>query len=357
MPAQSSPQPSRRQWWILGAVLLLTLMLVVVMATRAVVTRPGEPTAEPETPSTTEPRVFPTAPEPPFSVVDREPLTLPQSFRYAQGTFHLDAGSTYLVSFDLTTVKPEDAPGVGMYLGVSFSCTALGEDGEDDRGVGSIGGTENLLPGEPTSYVNHLVLTPQAGGLHSCSVLVNAPYDDVAAKGTTVELDVTWHVTELDGSAFQADVEQQLPMAIVPNAPATVVQQTIPAGELDAATLEVLLSLHVTTCTGINGSTENDRTWCTPEDVDQTGSDFDLTLRVDVLDVDGTVCDTLASSAQRVDLDKWRHHQLIPVSLPVEKPTELCGEQARVAAVVANRGPASLVVHQANTSLITVERD
>lgn len=358
MPAQASLWPSgRRRWLIGGAVLLIALLLIVAAVTGILDREPDGPATATDRSVTAEPRVFPQAPEPPFAVVDSEPLTLPQSFRYAEGTFRLDGGSTYLVSFELTTVKPEDAPGVGMYLGVSFSCTALGEDGEDDRGVGSIGGTENLLPGEHTSYVNHLVLTPQADGLRSCGVRVNAPYDDVAAKGTTVDLDVRWQVEEIDGAAFQADADQQLPMTISPGAPVAAIQQTIPAGELHRTALDVLLSLHVTTCTGTNGSTENDRTWCTPGDIDETGSDFDLTLRADVLDADGTVCDTLASSAQRVDLDKWRHHQLIPVSLPVEQPAELCGDTVRVAAMVENRGPASLVIHQANTSLITVERD
>lgn len=192
-------------------------------------------------------------------MVDREPLTLPQTFRFAQGEFYLQAGSTYLVSFDLSTVKPEEAPGAGMYLEVSFSCTT-----EDGRGVGSIGGTENLLPAEPVSYVNHLLVEPQADGVHSCSVRVNAPYDDVAAAGTTIDLTAHCWVTEIDGSAHQAVAEEHLPQTITPGRPEVAIQQEIPADELAATSLEVLSSLQVTTCTGINGSTENGRTWCTP---------------------------------------------------------------------------------------------
>lgn len=186
-----------------------------------------------------EPTSTPPVPRPPFSVVDREPLTLPQTFRFSQGEFYLQTGSTYLVSFDLSTVKPEDAPGVGMYLGVSFSCTT-----EEGRGVGSIGGTENLLPAEPVSYANHLLIEPQADGVQTCSMRVNAPYDDVAAAGTTIELTTHWRVTEIDGSAHQAAAEERLPQTITPGRPEVAMQQVIPSDQLEATSLKVL-----STCT------------------------------------------------------------------------------------------------------------
>lgn len=193
-----------------------------------------------------EPTSTPPVPRPPFSVVDREPLTLPQTFRFSQGEFYLQTGSTYLVSFDLSTLKSEAAPGIGMYLEVSFSCTT-----EDGRGVGSIGGTENLLPAEPVSYVNHLLIEPQADGVRSCSVRVNAPYDHVAAAGTTIDLTAHWWVTEIDGGAHQAIPEEHLPRNVTPGQPEVAIGQVIPSDELEAASLTLLSSLHVTTCTGI----------------------------------------------------------------------------------------------------------
>lgn len=351
MPAQPRCQPIRRRWWIAGGAALLALLLVLALlvSIRALAPGPGHPALDPEPTPGVEPAFMPPAPRPPFSVVDREPLTLPQTFRFAQGEFYVQAGSTDLVSFDLSTVKPEAAPGIGMYLGVPFSCTT-----EEGRGVGSIGGIENLLPAEPVSYNNHLLIGPQADGVHSCSIRVNAPYDDVAASGTTIDLTAHWRVTEIDGGAYQAIAEEHLPRTITPGQPEVAIWQVIPSDELEAASLTVLSSLHVTTCTGINGSTENGRTWCATDDVNETGSSFDVTTKVDVIGADGSVCALLAADAQSIGIDKWRHHQLIPRELAVDVPGSLCGDSLRVSVVIENRGPASLVVHESNTSLITV---
>lgn len=73
------------------------------MSIRALAPGPGHPALDPESTPGVVPAFIPPAPRPPFSVVDREPLTLPQTFRFAQGEFYLQAGSTYLVSFDLST--------------------------------------------------------------------------------------------------------------------------------------------------------------------------------------------------------------------------------------------------------------
>lgn len=110
----------------------------------------------------------------------------------------------------------------------------------------------------------------------------------------------------------------------------------------------------MTTCTGINGSTENGRTWYATDDVNETGSSLDIATRVDVIGADGSVCASLAADAQSIDIDKWRHHQLIPLELAVDVPGSLCGDSLRVSVVGENRGPASLVVHESSSSLITV---
>lgn len=88
--------------------------------------------------------------------------------------------------------------------------------------------------------------------------------------------------------------------------------------------------------------------------MDETGSSFGVTTRVDVIGDDESVCASLAARSQSIDIDKWRHHQLIPLDLPVDVPESLFGDALRVSAVIENREPASLVVHESNTSLITV---
>lgn len=183
---------------------------------------------------------------------------------------------------------------------------------------------------------------------------MNAPYDDVAAVGTTIDLTAHWWVAEIDGGAHQVMAEEHLPRTVTPGQAEVAIGQVIPSDELEAASLTVLSSLHVTTCTGINGSTENGRTWCATDDVNETGSSSDVTTKVDVIGADGSVCAPLAADAQSIDIDKWRHHQLIPLELAVDVPGSLCGDSLRVLVVIENRGPASLMVHESNTSLITV---
>lgn len=352
MPAHSGSAALRRRWCIGGGAVLVILVLVVTWLVISGTDRADQPrpTAAPAEPTTSAASTPPPAPEPPYKVVDDEPLTLPEEKRFAQQDFYLRGGDTYLATFDLTTVKPAAAPGVGMYLGISFSCAE-----EGGRGVGSIGGTENLLPGEPVTYANTIVLRPAEDGVYRCSVLANAPYDDVAAKGTTVQLDATWSVREAAGDVVETDTTGQLPTTVTPGAPTAVLREDIAAEDLERGAVEVRSSLHVTTCTGVNGSREDGRVWCGPDDIEEAGNDFDLTVRADVLGADGTVCGPLEASSQSIHLDKWRHHHLIPQTMPVQIPADLCGDTVRISVVIENTGPASLVIHESNTSLITVE--
>ncbi|MDO5663398.1 MAG: hypothetical protein Q4G40_11935, partial [Brachybacterium sp.] len=145
-----------------------------------------------------------------------------------------------------------------------------------------------------------------------------------------------------------------LPLTAPPSVRTLALEQTIPLAEVESANLDVLSGLHVTTCTGINGSREAGRAWCTEEDVDEDGTDFDVIVQADLLAADGSVCDSLAATQETIDLDKWRHHQLIPLELPVELPGSPCGDTARVSIAIDNRGPASLVVHESNTALVTL---
>ena len=291
---------------------------------------------------------LPPAPLTPYSVVDEVPLTLPQELRAAQGTFFLEGGRSYVATFTLSTVKPPDEPGLGMYLGVTFSCA-------DADGSGSewIGGTENLLRGEPATYRNQLLLTPKEDQVVSCSVRANAPYDDVAAAGATVDLDIHWRVAEAEGQAVSTPAEKRLPMTVDREARAFAFTERIPLQDRGPRKVSLLSSLHLTTCTIVNGSREDGRTWCAKDDLDEKGSTFDAELRVDVLDGDGKVCATIGKKTVTEALPLERHHQLLPLTAEFTVPEKLCGDALRAAVVVDNQGPASLVVHASNSSLIT----
>ena len=168
-------------------------------------------------------------------------MTLPQELRAARGSFYLESGKSYVATFSATTVKPPDEPGLGMYLGVTFSC--VGEDGSE-----WVGGTENLLRGEPVTYRNHLLLTPEADQVVSCSVHANAPYDDVAAAGPTIDLDIHWRAAEAEGQAVSTPSEDLLPMTVDAEDRAFAFAERISVEDRPVRTVSMLSSLNLTTC-------------------------------------------------------------------------------------------------------------
>lgn len=335
---------------IIAVVALLALVLVAVLLVRGGDgddTAPDSPSGSPTQSSPTP--TLPPAPAPPVSVVDEASLTLPEELRAADGSFYLERGTSYLASFEVSTVKPPDEPGLAMYLGITFSCT--GADGGTSEWIG---GTENLLVDQPVTYRNQLLLEPQQSQVVSCSVRANAPYDDVAAAGATIDLDITWSVRAGGDGAVSTPSEQRLPMTIGAGEREVVFLETLPVGDAQDRQVQLLSSLHVTTCTVVNGSREAGRTWCEEDDLDERGSDFDVELRVDVLDETGERCGSVGAVAEPVQLPLERHHQLVSRDEVFDVSGTLCGPMLRTAVVVDNRGPASLVVHESNSSLITL---
>lgn len=340
-------------WWV-GSVVVVTVLLAIGIW--ATISGPQQEPASIESPAASSsappsPTLLPAA-EPPVGVEDRASLTLPEEVRLAAGTMYLRAGESYLVRFDLSTVKPRSASGVGMYLGVSFSCVTA-----DGTGAGSIGGTENLVPGEPVSYRNTLVLEPRKDGIHRCNVLANAPYDNVGAKGTTVQLDAYWRVDRIaEGDAVeQADADQTLPRLLPADESSVVLEQTVTARPQDVVT--ALATVHMTTCTGVNGSREQGRTWCRTSAIDERGNTVSARLLIDLVDSSGKVCDHLADETRTVGIDKWVHHDLLSFDEVGAMPTEPCSRTARVRIQLTNSGPAGLVVHGKNSSLVAVSTE
>src|SRR5699024_105962 len=236
------------------------------------------------------------------------------------------------------------------YLAISLNCVSI--DGDDG---GSVGGTENLLPEEPVTYVNQMLLEPPSDGVYSCNISASNPYEHVAALGTTVDLVASWEVTVLEGPAAEAPAEDRLPMTVTAGARSVAFEDEVPVDDFPERDLDILSSLHVTTCTGVNGSREAGRAWCGMGDIDENGSDFDIEIHLDVIGADGAVCDGVEVWTRSVVLERDRHHQLISADETIEVPEDPCGDSLKVRVVIENRGPASLVVHGSNSSLVTVE--
>ncbi|MGP9604649.1 hypothetical protein ACT3SY_17765 [Brachybacterium sp. AOP42-E1-35] len=313
----------------------------------------GRTMIEPDEPST--PAPGPTAPSdggngrevPPLRVEETASLTVPQEAQVAAREFTLESGKAYVATVDVATEKPADSDGVNIFLGMRLTCT----DTEGEV-IGTAGGTENLLTGEPVTLSNQVLLRPERSGVHRCSVLLNAPSDAGASAGTTFELDTTWTVSPAEGLAVQTAAVERLPMTIPAGSRQMTFGEVIPLAELEGR-LQMHASLNLTTCTGIGGSREDGRTWCTEDDVDFGGSTYEIETRIDVIAPNGSVCDAIDAWRESIHLQHYRHHQLLHVERDVEIPDELCGDRVRVSVLIDNSGPASLVVHRESSSLIS----
>lgn len=349
----STPSPAgRRRRWIGGTVALIVVLVLIVVLGIVRQNATDAPTSTPTTasPSMSQAPTMLAAPTAPFSRIDTASLTVPEETRFAAGEFAVIAGATYLVTFALDTEKPEGSDGYAMYLGVTFSCAPQGDDGG-----ASVGGTQNLLTGEPTTYRNQLLLTPTADSIVSCTIKASAPYDDVASAGTSFEMTGQWKADRVDGLGFSAAADERLPMTIPSGDGQVAFAKTLPVEDLTHERLRVLTSLHVTACTVVNGSSEVGRTWCTEDALDEAGSTVSSEIRVEVLGANGTVCEVVgAETAPEEHVDLYRHHQLLFQETSVQVPAAPCGQSVRVTVSVQNSGPAPLVVHQNNSSLVVV---
>lgn len=342
---------TQRRWLIaFGAIIAILVAVAVLLPWADWTSPPKKETPLAVTPMTPAAQSLPPAPVAPVSVRDTVPLTLPQELRAASGNVYLEAGENYVASFEVSTVKPEDEPGLGMYLGVTFGCSGKETDVSD-----WIGGTENLLRAEPVTYANQMLLQPEADQVISCSVRANAPNDDVAAVGATIDLDISWTVEKVVGSVWSTPTDRRLPMTVDSGGGREFAfTQMVDVGDEDIHNLRVLSSLHLTTCTIVNGSREAGRSWCQEDALHEDGSDFHIELRLDVLDEDGATCGTVGVEKDRHALSLERHHQLISREATFTVPRTLCGPTVRASVVVENRGPAPLVVHASNSSMLTL---
>lgn len=366
MPEVESRRHIRRSRWVVAAAaLLVTLLVILVLALDGRLFSKGGPEESPTSGAITSSDAgggtsdgggspsdggADTAGTVPFSSVEKMSMRFPSEKRTQSRSFNVEAGKNYLLRFDVSTEKPADSPGNGFMLGVRLECT-------DQRGaqVATTGGTQNLLTGDPVTLTNQVVLTPSTSGVYSCSLLANAPDAALAAKGTAFALDVTWKVTEPVGVALPAQVTKQLPAVIPTGATRQIFAQDVPVASLTQRRLDVLASLYLTSCTGPGGSTEDGTQWCTQEVIDQTGSHYRFEVRFDVIGSDGKVCGTIDSGRRDEYLDTYRHHQLYHVEKSVTVPVDLCGDTIRTSVNLLNRGPAGLLVHGENTSMVTME--
>src|SRR5699024_12112915 len=159
----------------------------------------------------------------------------------------------------------------------------------------------------------------------------------------------TWFAARVACAAV-APTDQLLPTVIATGEDEEILTVDL-AVESPGVELDALSSLHLTTCTIVNGSREDDKAWCDEDDLDEAGSTTTLRGRMDLIDADGAVCDEIADEELPADhIDLYRHHRLLSVMLEATAPEQPCGQTVRVAISVQNDGPAPLVVHRSNST-------
>lgn len=329
-------------------VLVAALVIAALLAALVIVSVLGRESSLPqEAPSAT--ATAPPYTPAPYSVTDSTSLTVPEETRFARGTFWAEAGTTYLVTMDLSSTKPEGSGGRSMYLGVTLSCSPQA----GGRGI-SAGGTQNMLTGQGTAYANQGLITVPEDGAIDCSIKASAPYDDVASNGATFTIDATWEATPVHGEAVEASVDQ-LPRTVDAGASEDVFVTELPLGGA-ADDVQVLASAHLTTCTGVNGSREDGRAWCTMDALDERGSTVEVSVHAELVDASGAVCAELSGAATKPDhIDLYRHHRLLSLDHVSALPSDRCGDLVRISLTVRNQGPAPVVVHQQNSTLVATD--
>ncbi|MGP5717793.1 hypothetical protein ACTXO9_18115 [Brachybacterium tyrofermentans] len=341
------PTDSRRRhhrvWWVGSALLVVAALMIGGL----LVWDPGEPKTDPD-----ESTASSEGEETSASTSDSAELTVPETLRISESSIQVRAGSSYVLSFEVTTEKPEGSPGEAMYVGVSLGCT-----GPEEVSSRSISGTQNLVRGEPTVLSSQVLLVAEETSNRTCRITVDSSYDGVAAEGTTIHVDAKWTARPVEGTALEVPAEDRLPHVFDADdrRPAFRHKVELPPGR-ESVSVEVLSTLHVTTCTVVNGSREGGEPMCVEAKTDEAGSAFDITLRADLLDADGKLCESRSLLADSTHVDRLTHHQLLSGRLVEQVPDDRCGDTVEFVMAVTNSGPAPLLVHGAGSSFIVVVR-
>lgn len=335
---EQDPRRQRRArlWAAIGAALLVIALVIVL----GIMSRDDSPGPLPPTTGPTSTRPQET------EVRDSTSLTVPETVRTARGSFESVEGQKYLLRFEVSTTKPEESPGAAMYLGVSLNCAS-----EDGGEADSAGGTQNLISGEPTTMRNQFMIRGD-GGQQSCNVSVSAPNPDVAAAGTTVEIDVHWSAQPIDARSFEVDSDERLPMSVPTDSRGVVFSRTVDLEDVRGRRVNVLSTLHLTACTGVNGSREDGRVWCDAATVDTEGSEVDVILRADLLDAGGSPCGVVDVHSDALHINRFTHHRLVDIAQYADVPSDSCGSVLRVSLTVGSDGPAPVVVHSSASSFV-----
>lgn len=335
--------PHRRPWkqvlGVLVVVLLLFASAMLYVLQDGDQRTPRNSGPDSETPATTEP----------LEVSESTMLTVPDTQRLETYSFEAEAGSTYLLQFESTTTKPQGSPGDAMYFGASLAC-----GGPTESTLRSVGATQNVRTAEEVSIRSQFLLEIEEPGRYACRLLVFSPNAEVAAAGTTADVATRWTATLVDPDAVEGLADERLPRLVEAGEAADAFVQELDSSLTGRSEIRVLGTMHLTTCTEVEGSSEDGRTWCPKGLVNPAGSAATITYRFEGLDGDGKVCESRKVDVADAEVDRYSHHQTFHVDKRIAVPEDLCGPSARLVITVGNGGPAPLLVHRASSTLVII---
>lgn len=135
---------------------------------------------------------------------------------------------------------------------------------------------------------------------------------------------------------------------------ATALTQEILIHEIGSEGVRALVTLHVTTCTIVNGSREDDRARCEEGELNERGSAVTVQLTLELLDRGEQARQKLVTLHTGADhIDNYCHHRLLFGEVVARAVERGRGNTVGASVTVQNEGSAPLVIHRANTSLIT----
>ena len=336
---KSPPWPKLR--WVFSGV----IVAVILVMTTVTVFRPEPDRSEPDDPGSS--AAVPDVWKEPLTFQESSSLSVPDTMRLPGQTFEGERGLTYLVEFAATAEKPEGSPGSAMYFGASLAC-----GGPDGATIRSVGGTQNVRSGERVTIRNQFLLDADRSGNYACRVSLSSPNDEAAAAGTTATIDTTWSVAPAGSEAVEIPADERLPRLVQPGERAAVFRAEHETSDAWGDQSELLSTVHVTSCTMVNGSSEDGRTWCPEDQVDPTGSAAELTYRLDVIDGNGEVCDSRTLDVEDARIERLTHHLVLHGDSPIAHSAGACGSRLRFVVVLENEGPAPLVIHRSNSTFL-----
>lgn len=328
---------NRRAFYVLTILTLATVALVAVARLGSVDPAkdgPATPAATSEPPS--EPLVF----------RESTALVIPDTVRSPSHRFEASAGDVYLLRFEATAKKPNDSPGDAMYFGASLACA-----GNEDVASQSIGGTQNVRSGETVAIRNQFLLEVDEPGEYSCRLSVSSPNEEAAAKGAIVEVQTEWSMRPVEGVAVDAPSEEKLPRVVEPGQREEIFRVEIEPGD---EPMDVFSTVHATTCTMVNGSSEDGREWCRGTQIDTRGSAVEVNYSRFVLDDAEKVCDSQIVATTRDAIGWSTHHSILAAEFRERETPNECGAKFRYVVTVENSGPASVVIHRTHSTLLVV---